>query len=67
MNTEALKSVLDSYCAASGLMVSVQESSILFSLNTKVEDMAQICPILDIMTEALNDKYLGCQHGYGQQ
>ena len=29
-----------------------------FSPNTKVEDKAQICTILDITTEALNDKYL---------
>lgn len=58
MNAEALKSILDSYCVASGQMVSVEKSSIFFSPNTKVEDKAQICTILDITTEALNDKYL---------
>ena len=58
MNREALKSIMDSYCAASGLMVSVQESSIFFSPNTKVDNKVQICLILDIITKALNDKYL---------
>ena len=66
-NAEALKAVLASYHAASGQMVSVEKSSIFFSPNTKVEDKVQICTILNIMTESLDDKYLGlpakCGHG----
>ena len=65
MSAEALKSLLDSYCAASGQMVSVEKSSIFFSPNTKVDDKAQICTILNIMTEALNDKYLGLPANVG--
>ena len=46
-------------------MVSVEKSSIFFSPNTKVEDKAHICTILNIMTEALNDKYLGLPSNVG--
>ena len=65
MNAEVLKSALDSYCATSGQLVSVEKSSIFFSPNTKVEDRAQICTTLNIMTEALNDKYLGLPANVG--
>ena len=58
-NAMALKSALDLYCAVSGQLVSVEKSSILFSPNTKVEIREQMCTILNIMMEALNDKYLG--------
>ena len=58
-NAEALKAALDLYCKASGQLVSVEKSSIFFSPNTKVEIRAQLCTTLNIMTEALTDKYLG--------
>ena len=64
-SAEALKSLLDLYSAASGQMVSVEKSSIFFSPNTKVEDKAQICTILNIMIEVLNDKYLGLPANVG--
>ena len=64
-NAEALRAVLYSYCVASGQMVSVKKSSIFFSPNTEVEDKVQICTILNIMTEALNDKYLGLPANVG--
>jgi hypothetical protein len=35
------------------------KSSIFFSPNMAVEEWATICTSLDIMTKALNDKYLG--------
>ena len=65
MNVEALKPVLDSYCASLGRMVSVEKPSIFISPSTKVEDKVQICTILNIMTEALNDKYLGLPANVG--
>jgi hypothetical protein len=40
-------------------MISVDKSSIFFSPNTRVEERADICTTLDILTEALTDKYLG--------
>ena len=64
-SAETLKSVLDSYCAASGQMVSVDKSSIFFSPNTGVDTREQMCTILNIMTEALNDKYLGLPANVG--
>ena len=65
MNAEALKAVLDAYCAASGQMVSVEKSSIFFSPNMKVEDKGHICTIMNIMVEALDDKYLGLPSNVG--
>jgi hypothetical protein len=58
-NAGCLKRILDEYCGASGQLISVDKSSIFFSPNTRVEERASICTILDIMTEALTDKYLG--------
>ena len=45
--------------------MSVEKCNIFFSPNTKVEDRAQICTTLNIMTEALNDKYLGLPANVG--
>ena len=64
-NAAALKSTLELYCAASGQLVSVEKSSIFFSSNTKVGIKEQLCTPLDIMTEALNDKYLGLPSNVG--
>ena len=64
-NVENLKSALDLYCAASGQLVSVEKSSIFFSPNTKVEIREQLCTTLNIMTEALTDKYLGLPANVG--
>jgi hypothetical protein len=58
-NAGCLKRILDEYCAASGQLVSVDKSSIFFSPNIRVEEREVICNILNILTEALTDKYLG--------
>ena len=58
-NVDNLKHLLDSYCASSGQMVSDAKSSIFFSENTSVSDKLEVCQSLNIMTESLNDKYLG--------
>ena len=58
-NAMALRGVLDRYCAASGQKVSEGKSSIFFSGNTEVEVKALVCETLNVMTESLNDKYLG--------
>ena len=44
---------------ASGQLVSEAKSSIYFSPNTNVDSKAEVCQILNIMTESLSDKYLG--------
>jgi hypothetical protein len=54
-----LKDILDRYCANSGQKLSESKSSIFFSPNTVVEERAEVCQILNILTESLNDKYLG--------
>ena len=61
----ALKSALDLYYAASGQLVSVEKSSIFFSPNTTVEIREEMCTTLNIMTEAMNDKYLGLPANVG--
>ena len=58
-NATSLKGALDEYCAASGQRVSVKKSSIFFSPCTFVDTRVEVCTILDILTEAITDKYLG--------
>jgi hypothetical protein len=58
-NATSLRQVLDQYCASSGQMVSEAKCSIFFSPNVQVEVKGQICEELNIMTEAISDKYLG--------
>lgn len=58
-NVACLKSLLDRYCSASGQIASVDKSSIFFSPSTELNMKAAVYTKLNIMTEALNDKYLG--------
>ena len=58
-NATSLKQVLDQYCASSGQLVSEAKCNIYFSPNVSVETKADICTELNIMSEALSDKYLG--------
>ena len=64
-NVKALKAILDTYCTTSGQMVSVYKSSIFFNPNTRVDIREKLCTTLNIMTEALNDKYLGLPANVG--
>jgi hypothetical protein len=58
-NATKLKQILDDYCSASGQLVSTAKSSIFFSPCTTVDVKADICVVLNIMTETIIDKYLG--------
>jgi hypothetical protein len=58
-NATSLQLVLDTYCANSGLLVSLAKCSIFFSSNTNALLRAEICETLHIDTKALSDKYLG--------
>ena len=58
-NAHSLRSLLDDYCAASGQLVREAKCSIFFSPNTDVDVKAEVCQILNIMTESLSEKYLG--------
>ena len=58
-NAETLKGLLDRYCENSGQKVSESKCSISFSENTDVAVKVEVCETLNIMTESLNDKYLG--------
>lgn len=63
-SAKALKSVLDSYCVASGQLV-VLKILAFSSPNMKVEIREQMCTPLNVMTDALNDKYLGLPANVG--
>ena len=56
---KTLKGLLDRYCENSSQKVSESKCSIFFSENTNVAVKAEVCETLNIMTESLNDKYLG--------
>jgi hypothetical protein len=58
-NATSLKHVLEQYCATSGQMVSEAKCSISFNPNVEVVTKAQICTKLNIMTEAISEKYIG--------
>lgn len=48
-NAVCLRNILESYCAASGQMVSVAKSSVFFSPNTHVLTRQTVCETLDIL------------------
>jgi hypothetical protein len=58
-NVTSLQRVLDTYCANSGQMVSLDKSSIYFSPNILAILRAEICETFHIDTQAQSDKYLG--------
>ena len=58
-NAACLKNCLYSDCASSGQLVSDGKSSIYLSPNTTVDHRVEVCTALNIMTEALTDKYAG--------
>jgi hypothetical protein len=58
-NADCLRGILDRYCQSLGQTLSVAKSSIFFSSNTDAEMKLEVCESLDIMSESLNDKYLG--------
>jgi len=58
-NADCLRNLLDRYCQSSGQMLSVNKSSIFFSENTDPGRRLEVTTSLNIMTESLNDKYLG--------
>ena len=59
VNATSVKQVLDHYCANFGQLVSDAKCSIYFSPNVNVQLKGDICSELNIMTEAISDKYLG--------
>ena len=58
-NASSLHRALDDYCSASGQLVSEAKSSIFFSPCTEVQTRVEVCSVLNIMTEAITNKYLG--------
>jgi hypothetical protein len=58
-NATKLKEILDTYCQNSGQKISEGKSSIFFSGNTRVEVRADVCQVLNILTESLSDRCLG--------
>ena len=58
-NADCLADILARYCDSSGQKVSEVKSSIFLSGNTDINEKREVCESLNIMTKALNDKYLG--------
>lgn len=58
-NATALRNALDLHCASSRQLVSDAKSSVFSSPNTTVEVRAEVCAQLNIVSEALSNKYLG--------
>jgi len=58
-NADCLSDILNRYCINSRQKVSEAKSSIFFSSNTEVNVKVEVCDALNIVTEALGDKYLG--------
>jgi len=58
-NADCLADILTRYSASSGQKISEANSSIFFSSNMDVDAKLEVCEALNIMTETLNDKYLG--------
>lgn len=58
-NAASLRRALVDYCAASGQLVSEANSSIYISPCSSVEAKIEVCTSLNILTEAIGDKYLG--------
>lgn len=58
-SAQCLQNVLNLYESCSGQIVNKDKSSIMFSKNTSQADRKMVMEILDISTEARNEKYLG--------
>jgi hypothetical protein len=58
-NANCLRRALEDYCNASAQLVSESKSSIFFSPYTLVDGRVEVCTVMNIMTKAITDKYLG--------
>ena len=59
-NVDCLRNLLDRYCLNSDQLLSENKSSLFFfSGNTETDVKLELCESLNIMSESLNDKYLG--------
>ena len=57
-NADSLRNLLDRYCLDSGQLLSENKSSIFLG-NRETDVKLEVCKSLNIMSESLNDKYLG--------
>lgn len=58
-NVTCLKNILALYEECSGQKINKEKSSIVFSKNTSTENREEVKNLLEIQSEATNDKYLG--------
>lgn len=58
-DAQQLQSILNIYEECSGQMINKEKSAIRFSTNTSVADRQQVCQILWVPTETMNERYLG--------
>ncbi|XP_074337672.1 uncharacterized protein LOC141674870 [Apium graveolens] len=59
VETEAIKSILDSYATVSGQCINYQKSGIFFSSNVKANTQTEILTLLGVHNDLQNNMYLG--------
>ena len=58
-DAKQLQDILDLYECCSGQMINKAKSAVLFSRNTNTHRRADVCALLQISKETLNERYLG--------
>lgn len=66
--TEArsMRSILQKYESISGQMINYKKYNIIFSLNTKLEEIAAVCEVLNVQEVDKPGKYLGMPMSLGR-
>ena len=58
-DAKQLQDILDLYECCSGQMINKTKSAVLFSRNTNAHRKSEVCDLLQITKETMNERYLG--------